>query len=99
MVKRRFFAIALMLVAGLSALEIGGFGILSAARQSLAADAKGGKENGAEIAKLEIVLSKEALTIVAQAEREGRANPGSQDVLLWSRRLVESNSPERSDKG
>jgi hypothetical protein len=98
MVNRRFCATALVLVAGLSVLEIRGFGIFGEARQSLAADAINAKDNGADIAKQEIALAKEALMLITQAEKQGQANLGSHDVPIWSRRLVEATRKSGATK-
>jgi hypothetical protein len=73
-----------------SVLEIRGVGIFGEARQSLAADAINVKDNGADLAKQEIALAKEALTTLALEEKQGQADLGSHDIFIWSRRLVEA---------
>jgi hypothetical protein len=61
-----------------------------ASAQSFAADAKNPKDNGDETAKQEIALAKEALPVVTKPENQGRTDPGSHAVSIWSRRLVEA---------
>jgi hypothetical protein len=98
MVKRRLCAIALVLVAGLSVLEIRGFGIFGQARQSLAADPNNAKDTRADIAKQEIALAKAALQITTQLERQARTDPGSNNASIWSRRLVEATRKSGATK-
>jgi hypothetical protein len=99
MVNRRFRAIALVLVAGLSVLAIRGFGNFGTATQSLAAGANATKAIKADIAKQEMELAKEALTIFTQLEKQARTNPGSNDVVgIWSRRLVEATRKSDATK-
>jgi hypothetical protein len=98
MVNRRFCAIALVLVAGLSVSEIRGFGNFGTATQSLAADANAAKAIKADIAKQEMELAKEALTIFTQLEKQGRTDPGSHTVSIWSRRLVEATRKSGATK-
>ena len=71
MFDRRLCATALVLIAGVSVLEVRGFGRLGTATQLHAAGAKDPKENAADIAKQEIELAKECS---ASAEMRQRAS-------------------------
>ena len=97
MLDRRLCAIpALVLVAGVSVLEIRGVGNFSASAQSLAADPKNAKENRPTSPSKEMALAKEALQIARKLEEQARID--SNDVSIWSRRLVEATRKSRATK-
>lgn len=98
MMNRPLCAAVLVLVAGLSILEIRGFGRFGIATQSLAADEKHSKDNEADIAKQEMALASEALPVVTQLEKQGRSDPGSHAVSIWSRRLLEATRKSGATK-
>ncbi len=99
MLNRRWCATALVLVAGLSVLELRGFGNFGAPAQSLAADPIHAKENRADIAKQEIALAKAALQIFTKLDGQGRTESGSNNVVgIWSRRLVEATRKSGATK-
>ena len=87
-----------MFVAGLSALEIRGFDNFGTATQSLAADANATKAIKPDIAKQEMELAKEALTIFTKLEQQARTDPGSNSVCIWSKRLVEATRKSGATK-
>jgi hypothetical protein len=96
MVNRRFGAIAFVLVVGVSILGIRGFGFKET-RQSVAADVNS-KKTGAEIGKEEVALAKEALKVITRQEKEGLAVQGSNEVMIWSRRLAEATRKSGATK-
>ncbi len=89
MVTRRFCAIALVLVLGLFVLGSYGFGLFSEAKRSFAADVNA-NESATDIAKQEMALARDALNLIAEYEKNVRATAGSNEAVIWSRRLVEA---------